>query len=88
MSYQPDTPLAILVRRAQPALLLNAADAGAAACTLTLGIASIGKLMASEEAVGELSASDLSCLGILLADLAATAHELVEMERADAGGGA
>lgn len=86
--YTPDTPLAILVRRAQPALLLNAADAGAAACTLTLGIASIGKLMSYSNASGELSPDDLVSLGTLLADLAATAHELTEMERAAAGGGA
>ena len=88
MSYQPDSPLAILARRARSAAPLNDADdAATACCTLTLGIAVIGKLMSASEAVGELSPADLVSLGALLTDLAATAHELAEMERESADRG-
>jgi len=84
-TYAPDSPLALLVRNARPIVTLD--DVAAACCNLTLGIAVIGKLMSCSNASGELSPSDLGSLGALLTDLAATAHELAEMERASADGG-
>ena len=80
MHYSPDSPLAMLVRRARP-IRTRADDASAAHITLIMGVAVIGKLMSITEAVRELSPLDLASLGQLLTELAATAHELAEMER-------
>lgn len=80
-SYYPDSSLAVLVRRARPLMPINAADATAAHITLIMGVAVIGKLMSITEAVRELSSMDLASLGQLLTELAATAHELAEIER-------
>lgn len=87
MSYVPDSPLALLVRRARFVAPVNDADAATACCTLTLGLSVIGKLMSYSGDVGELSTSDLATLGALLTELSATAHELAEMERESAAGG-